>query len=49
MVKNLHITFDDEDYEFLLKIKGAKEWRDFVMDVAKMIESLKHEFKSEKK
>ena len=34
MVKQLNIILDDEDHQKLLKAKGTKSWRDFIMELA---------------
>lgn len=35
MVKQLNIILDDADHQKLLKAKGDKSWRDFIMELAK--------------
>lgn len=35
MVKQLNIILDDEDHRKLVKAKGEKSWRDFIMELAK--------------
>jgi hypothetical protein len=34
MVKHVYFPLDDEDHKKLLKAKGKKKWRDFVMELA---------------
>jgi len=33
VVKQLNIYLDDEDHAKLLKVKGDKSWRDFIMEL----------------
>lgn len=35
MVKQLNIILDDKDHEKLVRAKGDKNWRDFVMSLTK--------------
>jgi hypothetical protein len=34
MVRTLNVPMDEKDYERLLKAKGNKTWRDFIMELA---------------
>ena len=31
-MKTINVTFDDKEYEKLLKTKGKKSWHDFIME-----------------
>ena len=33
-MKTINETFEDKDYDFLLKIKGKHTWREFMLDMA---------------
>ena len=33
-MKELRVTFEDEDYPKLLKAKGKKSWREFILNLA---------------
>jgi hypothetical protein len=32
MVKSIHIILDDEDYEKIIKKKGNKTWKEFLLE-----------------
>lgn len=31
MAKHLNVIFDDNDYKTLLKVKGGRSWREFII------------------
>lgn len=33
-MRQLNETFEDDDYEFLLMIKGRRTWRNFILEMA---------------
>ena len=34
-MKQLNETFEDEEFEYLKKLKGKKTWRDFILSMTK--------------
>ena len=37
MVKHIYIDIDDPQYNFLLKLKGNKDWKTFFLELASQI------------
>ena len=35
IMKQLNVTFEDEEHEFLISKKGEKSWRDWILELAK--------------
>ena len=35
MVRQLNETFDDSDYDFLLKHKAKRTWKAYIMEIAR--------------
>jgi len=35
-MKTINETFEDAEYEALIKRKGEKSWRQFILDIAKV-------------
>jgi len=34
-MKTINVTFEDEEYERLVKKKGDKSWHNFIMEIVK--------------
>ena len=42
-MKTLNITFEDQEYKLMVKLKKEKSWRDFFLDMAYGLKSEKED------
>jgi hypothetical protein len=44
-MKTINVTFDEREFNFLLKVKKKQKWHDFIIDGAFLIRDEKKEVK----